>query len=106
MVNSKKKHLTNDQRQELWRMWRMGKSHQALIPQFIDPSQPFLIPLLILLVTYFVVGGAFLLGYGFSASWIASKLKDGATVLVHRVGGVFLIGAAAVLGLKTLRESA
>ena len=57
-------------------------------------------------MTYIVVNGAFLLGYGFSASWIASKLKDGATVLVHRVGGVFLIGAAAVLGLKTLRESA
>ena len=33
MVNSKKKHLTNDQRQELWRMWRMGKSHQAIATQ-------------------------------------------------------------------------
>ena len=33
MVNSKKIHLTNDQRQELWRMWRMGMSHQAIATQ-------------------------------------------------------------------------
>lgn len=77
----------------------------ALFPQFIDPTQPFLVQFLILSVTYILVDGAFLLSYGFSASWIASKLKSGATVIVHRIGGVFLIGAAAMLGLKTLREA-
>ena len=42
--------------------------------------------------------------YGVSANFLASKLKGNATTLVHRIGSVFLIGAAITLGLKTLRE--
>lgn len=76
----------------------------ALFPQFIDPGAPFLPQFLILSLTYLVVDGAFLCSYGISASWIASKLKGGATMLVQRLGSVCLIGAAVLLGLKTLRE--
>ncbi len=77
----------------------------ALFPQFIDPNQPFLLQFVILSVTYLVVDGTFLSSYGVSASWITSKLKGRATALVHRIGSVFLIGAAVLLGLKTLREA-
>lgn len=77
----------------------------ALFPQFIDPSQPFVPQFLMLSITYIVVDGTFLASYGISASWLASKLKGNVTVLVHRVGSVFLIGAAIMLGLKTLRDT-
>lgn len=77
----------------------------ALFPQFIDPTLPFVPQFLALSVTYLLVDGLFLSGYGISASWIASKLKEGATVFVYRLGSVFLVGAAVMLGLKTLQES-
>lgn len=78
----------------------------ALFPQFIDPALPFLPQFLALSLTYIVVDGAFLSGYGVSADWLASKLRGSATVLVQRTGSVFLIVAALLLGLKTLRQGA
>lgn len=77
----------------------------ALFPQFIDPSLPFVPQFLALSVTYLVMDGTFLAGYGVSASWLASKLKTNTTALVHRIGSIFLIGAAVTLGLKTLRDT-
>lgn len=77
----------------------------ALFPQFIDPNHPFIPQFVALSVTYIIVDGTFLASYGISASWLASKLKGNATVLVHRIGSVFLIGAAVMLGLKTLRDT-
>lgn len=78
----------------------------ALFPQFIDPDAAFLPQFLALTVTYLIVDGAFRASYGISASWLARKLRGRATALVHRIGAVFLIGAAVMLGLKTLREGA
>lgn len=80
-------------------------SFAALFPQFIDPGQPFVPQFVLLSVTYLIVDGTFLSTYGASAGWIASRLKGSATALVHRLGSVFLIGAAVMLGLKTLREA-
>ena len=77
----------------------------ALFPQFIDPNLPFVPQFVALSITYIIVDGTFLASYGISASWLASKLKDNATVLAHRIGSVFLIGAAVMLGLKTLRDT-
>ena len=77
----------------------------ALFPQFIDPSQPFAPQFVLLSVTYLFVDGTFLSTYGASAGWIASRLKGSANALVHRLGSVFLIGAAFMLGLKTIREA-
>ena len=74
----------------------------ALFPQFIDPNVPFVPQFIILSITYLVVDGAFLSSYGISASWLTSKLKGNVTMLVHRIGSAFLIGAAVMLGLKTL----
>lgn len=77
----------------------------ALFPQFIDPNSSFIPQFLSLSITYLIVDGAFLSSYGVSASWLASKLKGNTTMMVHRIGSVFLIGAAVMLGLKTLREA-
>ncbi|QBF33349.1 LysE family translocator [Thalassococcus sp. S3] len=78
----------------------------ALFPQFIESEQSFWPQFLILSVTYLIVDGAFLSGYGVGASWIASKLRASAAAMVHRIGSAFLIGAALMLGFKTLREAA
>ena len=77
----------------------------ALFPQFIDNSTPFVPQFLALSLTYLLVDGLFLTGYGVSSSWLVSKLKRNVTSLVHRIGSVFLIGAAVLLGLKTFRET-
>ncbi|MEM8794289.1 MAG: LysE family transporter [Pseudomonadota bacterium] len=77
----------------------------ALFPQFIDPSAPLAPQLLILSLTYIAIDGTFLVSYGAGAGYIASRLKGRATAIVHRVGASFLIGAALLLGLKTLREA-
>jgi threonine/homoserine/homoserine lactone efflux protein len=76
----------------------------ALFPQFIDPGRPFLPQLLALSLTYLVVDGTFLATYGISAGWIASRLKGTATALVQRTGSVFLLGAAVMLGLKSMHD--
>ncbi len=78
----------------------------ALFPQFIEPGMPFWPQFLILSVTYLIVDGTFLSSYGIGASWIASKLKENASAMVDRIGSAFLIGAALMLGLKTLRDTA
>lgn len=77
----------------------------ALFPQFIDPTRPPAPQLLVLSLTYIAVDGAFLASYGAGAGWIAARLKGRATALIHRIGATFLIGAAIMLGLKTLREA-
>lgn len=76
----------------------------ALFPQFITADQPFFLQLFLLSVTYIVIDGAFLLSYGVSAGWLAARLKGKARVAIGRIGGAFLIGAAILLGLKSIRE--
>lgn len=77
----------------------------ALFPQFIDATQPFALQFFILSITYIIVDGTFLAGYGAGSSWIAQRIKGNAPQLLDRIGGTFLIGAAILLGLKTLRET-
>lgn len=77
----------------------------ALFPQFIDPSKPFVGQYLVLASTYIVIDGVFLLGYGASAHWLASRLRGQARKWIDYLGGTFLLGAALLLGLKTLKES-
>ncbi len=77
----------------------------ALFPQFIDANTPFALQFFILSITYIVIDGSFLAAYGASASWLSKKLKGKANALLDRIGGIFLIGAAVLLGFKTLRES-
>ncbi len=77
----------------------------ALFPQFIGPDKPFWIQLFVLSATYIAIDGLFLLTYGATAGWIASRLKGTAQVWLDRAGGGFLIVAAILLGAKTLRQT-
>lgn len=76
----------------------------ALFPQFISAESMFWPQFLILSATYIVLDGLFLSAYGFSASWIAARFKGAARVWIERVGGGFMIGAAVLLGLKTIAQ--
>ena len=76
----------------------------ALFPQFIDPSLPFWPQLAILFATYLALDGMFLASYGAAADRFGTWLKGTARAWIDRLGGGFLIGAAVLLGLKTLRD--
>lgn len=77
----------------------------ALFPQFISASSAFVPQFVVLSITYLVIDGLFLATYGAGATWLASRLKNSARIFINRLGGTFLIGAAVMLGLKTMRES-
>lgn len=77
----------------------------ALFPQVINAEEPFWIQFGVLSVTYVVLDGLFLSAYGIGADRIASRLVGTTRAWVDRVGGGFMIGAAILLALKTLRDA-
>lgn len=77
----------------------------AFLPQFVSAEGSFALQYSVLAVTYLLIDGVFLSGYGAGASWIASKLKGAGRNWVNRLGGIFMIGAAELLSLKTMREA-
>jgi len=74
----------------------------ALFPQFIVYDDSFWLQFFILSVTYIAIDGLFLCVYGWSAERIISLLKPQASIWVSRVGGLFLLLAALLLGLKSV----
>lgn len=76
----------------------------ALFPQFIDPAKPFWAQFTILSATYLIIDGAFLSAYGASSGWLASRLKTKGRIWLNRLSGSFVIVAAILLGLKTIRQ--
>lgn len=76
----------------------------ALFPQFLSPEAAFWPQFLILSATYLIMDGLFLSAYGLSASWIAKRFKGTARVWIERIGGGFMIGAAILLGLKSIAQ--
>ena len=76
----------------------------ALFPQFISADGAFWPQFLILSATYIVMDGLFLSAYGISASWVAARFKGAARVWIERAGGGFMIGAAILLGLKSIAQ--
>ena len=76
----------------------------ALFPQFISSEFPFTHQFLVLSVTYIIVDGLFLSAYGFGASWAASRFKGKTRAWIERIGGAFMIGAAILLGWKTVSD--
>ncbi|MBO9397674.1 LysE family translocator [Shimia sp. R9_2] len=76
----------------------------ALFPQFLSPESAFWPQFLILSLTYIVMDGLFLSAYGLSASWIAKRFKGTARVWTERIGGSFMIGAALLLGAKSIGD--
>ncbi|MES0827898.1 LysE family translocator [Ruegeria sp. SCP11] len=77
----------------------------ALFPLFIDGALPFWPQFAILSATYLTLDGLFLTAYGGSASWLATRLKGTARLWLDRAGGGFMILAALLLGLKSLRDA-
>lgn len=76
----------------------------ALFPQFLSENSAFWPQFLILSATYIVLDGMFLSAYGYSASWIAKRFKGKARVWIERIGGGFMIGAAILLGFKSVTQ--
>ena len=74
----------------------------ALFPQFISPDHAFAAQFLILAVTYIIMDALFLSAYGLGASWIAARFTGAAEQWIERIGGGFMIGAATLLGAKSL----
>lgn len=74
----------------------------ALFPQFISADAAFWPQFLILSATYIALDGVFLSAYGIGSSWIVARFKGNARVWVERTGGGFMIGAAVLLGLKSI----
>ena len=74
----------------------------ALFPQFISPDLAFWPQFLALSATYLAMDGLFLCAFGLGASWIVQRFKGTARVWIERIGGGFMIGAAVLLGLKSI----
>ena len=74
----------------------------ALFPQFIFADAAFWPQFLILSATYIVMDGVFLSAYGLGSSWIVARFKGDARIWIERIGGGFMIGAAVLLGLKSI----
>ncbi len=77
----------------------------ALFPLFIDGALPFWPQFAILSATYLIIDGLFLMAYGSTASWLARRLQGPARLWLDRIGGSFMILAAALLGFKSLRAA-
>ena len=72
----------------------------ALFPQFLNPEAPLVPQIAVLGATYLAIDGVILLVMGASASRIFSLLGDRATLLMNRVSGALMIGAALLLALR------
>jgi len=75
----------------------------ALFPQFINADTPFWPQFFILSVTYILIDGLFLSAYGIGSGWIAAKFAGPGRAWIERLGGGFVIAAAVLLGLKTIK---
>lgn len=73
----------------------------ALFPKFINASDPIWPQLSILGVTYLLIDGCLLFAYGTVANSLLGRLKNN-TLLLDRLSGVLMIGAALLLATKSL----
>ena len=78
----------------------------ALFPQFIDTGQPVWPQLLILGVTYLLVDGIILVLRGWTARRTIGRLTAMTHQWVNRVSGTLMLGAAVLLGLKDIDQTA
>ena len=76
----------------------------ALFPQFIVATEPFWLQFSILSATYLIMDGVMLTLYGAGAGWIAARVSRKVQARLKRLGGVFMVGAAVMLGLKPVER--
>ena len=74
----------------------------ALFPQFISDTAPFWPQFLALSAAYIFIDGAFLSVYGFAASRLRKFTASNASKWIDRLGGVGILIAAVLLGLKSM----
>lgn len=74
----------------------------ALFPQFILDTMPFWPQFLVLSITYILIDGLFLSVYGFAASRLRAFTSSSASRWIDRLGGVGILIAAVLLGLKSM----
>jgi homoserine/homoserine lactone efflux protein len=78
----------------------------ALLPQFINLSQPTTHQYVILGVAYIIIDGCFLLFYGVCAHWIARRFEEHLDKYLNKISGSLLIVSAVLLGLRDIGEEA
>ncbi|PHS39699.1 MAG: lysine transporter LysE [Robiginitomaculum sp.] len=74
----------------------------ALFPQFIASGAPFWPQFLILSAAYIIIDGIFLSFYGFTASRLREFTASNGAKWIDRLGGVGILIAAVLLGLKSM----
>jgi homoserine/homoserine lactone efflux protein len=101
--------------QSAWRIWTRATALQAsnpkslifftaLLPQFIDTSQPVAFQLFVLAVTSVVIEFIVLAAYGFLAARVSRLARERRfRVLTNRISGTFLIVAGAGVALNRSR---
>ena len=77
----------------------------ALFPQFIASTSPFWPQFIVLSAAYIVIDGTFLMVYGFAASRLRKFTTSNASKWVDRLGGVGILVAAFLLGLKSMPKT-
>jgi threonine/homoserine/homoserine lactone efflux protein len=78
----------------------------ALFPQFLNPSAAFWPQFAVLSLSFLVIDGSFLTGYGIAADKIRHLMQRHGTKWIDRLGGTGVLIAALLLGLKTLPRPA
>ena len=78
----------------------------ALFPQFLNSSLAFWPQFIILSISYLIVDGLFLTGYGIAADKIRHLLRQHGTRWIDRLGGTGVLIAAVLLGFKSLPRPA
>lgn len=76
----------------------------ALFPLFVDPTQPTMIQFFILGLTYIVIDAAFLLFYGYFASWSKKRLGERINIYLNKISGGLLLASALLLALKDMKQ--
>lgn len=74
----------------------------ALFPQFISNTLPFWPQFIVLSTAFILIDGTFLTVYGFAASRLRKFTSSNASKWVDRLGGVGILIAALLLGLKSM----
>ena len=68
----------------------------AFLPQFVDPGHPAGPQLLLLGITFVVLGGVNAAAYAWAAGNAARLMRENARRWLTRIGGGFLVGAGAL----------